>query len=236
MDAFSLDAGIATSTCPTIWALRMRTSMSAMGSLMLIVFPYQLALMTPGTSPLSARSRSLLRPRPNLRYTPRGLPVSAQRLRRRTGEASRGIFCSWSRATSLASSVARLLCSTSKRAARFALNFSTVFLRFWLRSVSASLAMPDSSVLERETERGEQCARLVVVFRRGGDCDVHAPQRVDLVVFDLGEDDLFLEAQVVVAAAVEGAVRDAAKVADARHRDIHQAVEELVHARTAQRH
>src|SRR5258706_6798258 len=39
MDAFSLDAGIETSTCPTIWALRMRTSMSAMGSLMLIVFP-----------------------------------------------------------------------------------------------------------------------------------------------------------------------------------------------------
>src|SRR5688572_29583405 len=36
MEAFSLDAGIATSVCPTIWALRMRISMSAMGSLMLM--------------------------------------------------------------------------------------------------------------------------------------------------------------------------------------------------------
>ena len=61
-------------------------------------------------------------------------------------------------------------------------------------------------------------------------------QRVDLVVLDLGEDDLFLDADVVVAAAVEGAAGDAAEVAHARHRDGHQAVEELVHARAAQRH
>ena len=45
--------------------------------------PYQLALITPGTSPCIASSRSLMRPRPNLRYTPRGRPVSAQRLRSR---------------------------------------------------------------------------------------------------------------------------------------------------------
>src|SRR6185503_20332783 len=38
MDALILDAGIATSVCPTIWALRMRTSMSAMGSLILMRF------------------------------------------------------------------------------------------------------------------------------------------------------------------------------------------------------
>src|SRR5260221_512549 len=35
---------------------------------------------------------------------------------------------------------------------------------------------------------------------------------------------------------VERAVRHAAEVTDARHRDVHQAVEELVHARAAQRH
>jgi hypothetical protein len=66
--------------------------------------PYQLALMTPGTSPRIASSRSLLRPRPNLRYTPRGRPVIAQRLRSRVGEASRGSFCSFSRAASRSSS------------------------------------------------------------------------------------------------------------------------------------
>src|SRR6185436_7418757 len=38
MEALILDAGIATSVCPTIWALRMRTSMSAMGSLILMRF------------------------------------------------------------------------------------------------------------------------------------------------------------------------------------------------------
>src|SRR3989441_7902727 len=198
--------------------------------------PYQLALITPGTSPRSARSRSLLRPRPNLRYTPRGLPVSAQRLRRRTGEASRGSFCSLSRAASLASSVARESWITSSRAARRALNFSTVLRRFWSRSLTASLAMPGSSVLERETERGEQRARLVVGLRRGGDRDVHPAQRVDLVVIDLRKDDLLLETEAVIAPAVKSAVRHAAEIADARHGNVHQAVEELVHPRAAQRH
>src|SRR5687767_3866180 len=36
METFSREAGITVSVCPTIWALRMRTSMSATGSLMLI--------------------------------------------------------------------------------------------------------------------------------------------------------------------------------------------------------
>jgi hypothetical protein len=50
---------------------------------------YQLALTTPGMSPLKASSRILLRPRPNLRKVPRGRPVSSQRLRwtRRVGVA-----------------------------------------------------------------------------------------------------------------------------------------------------
>src|SRR5918992_2002898 len=39
MALFSLEAGIATSVCPTSWALRMRTSMSAIGSLMLMRIP-----------------------------------------------------------------------------------------------------------------------------------------------------------------------------------------------------
>src|SRR5574340_16405 len=38
MEDFSLEAGITVSVWPTIWALRMRISMSAMGSLMLIRF------------------------------------------------------------------------------------------------------------------------------------------------------------------------------------------------------
>src|SRR5688572_30503512 len=40
MALFSFEAGIETSVCPTSWALRMRISMSAMGSLMLMRSPY----------------------------------------------------------------------------------------------------------------------------------------------------------------------------------------------------
>src|SRR5436190_18174484 len=119
---------------------------------------------------------------------------------------------------------------------RRALYLATVLTRFFWRRTRASLAMRFTSVLERETERGEQRARLVVGFSRGHDGDVHATQRVDLVVLDLGEDDLLFDAEAVVAAAVERAVGHAAKVADARDGDVDQAVEEFVHARAAQRH
>src|SRR4026208_1422876 len=98
----------------------------------------------------------------------------------------------------------------SSSCARLALNFSTVLRRFWSRSLSASLAMRSLSVLEREAERREQRARLVVGSRRGGDGDVHSPQGVDLVVLDLGENDLLLEAEAVVAAAGGRAVGHAA--------------------------
>src|SRR5438552_12815803 len=124
----------------------------------------------------------------------------------------------------------------SSSAARRTLNFSTVLRRFWSRSLSASLAIGLSSVLEREAERREQRARFVVALSRGDDRDVHPAQRVDLVVVDLGKDDLLLDAQAVVAAAVERAVGHAAEVADARDGDVDQAIEELVHARAAQRH
>src|SRR5690606_21322640 len=57
---------------------------------------------------------------------------------------------------------------------------------------------------------------------------------VDLVVFDLGEDDLFLHADVVVPATVERAARHAAEVAHPGEGDRHQAIEELVHPPAAQ--
>src|SRR5262245_25122158 len=120
--------------------------------------------------------------------------------------------------------------------ARFAENLATSLRRFSLRRTVESFAIKNPSVLERKPERREQRPRLVVGLRRGGDADVQPPERVDLVVVDLREDDLFLHAERVVAAAVERAVRDAAEVADPGHRDRHQAVEELVHPLAAQRH
>src|SRR3982751_3933268 len=119
---------------------------------------------------------------------------------------------------------------------RRALYLATVLTRFFWRRTRASLAIWFTSVLEREAERREQRARLVVGLGGGVECDVHAADRVDLVVLDLGEDDLLLHAEAVVAAAVERAVRHAAEVADARDGDVDQPIEELVHAGAAQRH
>src|SRR5688572_24794695 len=64
---------------------------------------YQLALRRPGTSPFMVALRSMFRPRPNLRYTPRERPDSSQRLRWRLGDESRGSFCSLVTASSFSS-------------------------------------------------------------------------------------------------------------------------------------
>src|SRR6266513_4698249 len=131
----------------------MRVSMSAIGSLMLIlsppsevraegadepplalrergggegavngrkhIHPYQLALTTPGISPCIAISRSLLRPRPNLRNTPRGRPVSLHRLRSRVGLESRGSCCSFCLAARRSSSESLMLAIVVCSSARF---------------------------------------------------------------------------------------------------------------------
>src|SRR5258705_13855159 len=111
----------------------------------------------------------------------------------RTGEASSGSFCSLARASSFASSEARELLMMSKSAARLTLNFSTVWRRFSFLSFTASLAMRFYLLPERKAEGSEQCARLVVRLCGGVDGGVHATGRVDLVVFDLRENDLRLD-------------------------------------------
>src|SRR5688572_28009060 len=89
---------------------------------------------------------------------------------------------------------------------------------------------------ERNPEQLQQLSRLLVGLRGGDDRNVHAARLVDLHVVDLGEQQLILEAERVVAAAVEALGRNPAEVADARQRHRDQAVEELPHALTAQRH
>src|SRR5215470_19137924 len=59
------------------------------------------------------------------------------------------------------------------------------------------------SLPERKIERGQQRPRLVVGLGRGADHDVHAPDLRRLVVVDLGEDDVLLDADGVIATAVE---------------------------------
>src|SRR5215467_16295092 len=236
IETLRLEEGTPTAVFPTAWALRIRVSISAMGSVMLMrSASYQLALMSPGISPRRAISRSLLRASPNLRNTPRGRPVSLHRLRRRTGEAFRGSCWSCSRASWRSSSERFTSLMVASSAARRAAYLATVLRRFCSRLMRASLAM-ESSGLEREAERGKQRPRLVVRLCSRGDGDVESPQGVDLVVLDLGENDLLLDPEAVVAATIEGAARDAPEVADAGDGDGHEAIEELVHALAAQRH
>src|SRR5690606_13266903 len=89
---------------------------------------------------------------------------------------------------------------------------------------------------ERKIERFEQRTTGLVVLRRRRDRDVHAPNRIDLIVCNLREDDLLFHAEVVIATAVERPRAQAAKVADTRHGDVHEPIQELVHTRTTQRH
>src|ERR1035437_451468 len=89
---------------------------------------------------------------------------------------------------------------------------------------------------EWQAEPPQERQRRLVAFGRSGNRDVETPDLSDVVVVDLGEDDLLADAERVVTAAVERARIEPAEVANARqsHRD--ESVEELVHACSAQRH
>src|SRR3954447_23414072 len=73
-----------TSSCIAVLALRMRVSMSAMGSVSIVVPPHQLDFVRPGISPAWASSRRHTRQRPNLRNTERARPQRRHRVYPRT--------------------------------------------------------------------------------------------------------------------------------------------------------
>src|SRR6185312_592215 len=148
-----------------------------------------------------------MRHSPNLRNTERGRPQRRQRVYPRV--LYFGVRCWRTRNEVLA--IAVPLASVRRRAGR-----------------------PAAVSREWHPEQLEQRERLLVGSRARGDRDVESPDLIDLVVVDLREDDLLLDAHVVVAAAVEGARRQAAEVADPRDRYRQQAVEELVGALAAQ--
>ena len=78
-------------------------------------------------------------------------------------------------------------------------------------------------------DQGQQLAGFFVGLSGGADDDVHAADLVDLIVLDLGEDQLLLDAQGIVAAAVEGVGADAAEVADTGQSHVEQTIQELPH-------
>src|ERR671937_2148820 len=79
---------------------------------------------------------------------------------------------------------------------------------------------------ERQAEPAQQREGMLVRLRGCRDRDVEAANLLDVVVVDLREDDLLGDSQREVAAAVERARVEAPEVADARHCDRHEPIEE----------
>src|SRR5207248_7076124 len=98
-----------------------------------------------------------------------------------------------------------------------------------LSSPMLSLPLRLAGTTEREAERPQERATLLVVGCGGADGDVHAAHRVDLVVVDFREDQLLGDAERVVAATVERVGVHAPEVADAGDGDADEPVVELPH-------
>src|SRR5580692_7760012 len=213
ISAFNLEAGTSTFGWRACIAFRTRVSMSAMGSLVISspTQPYQLALTTPGISPFNASWRKHRRQMPNLRRNARGRPQRQQRLRWRPGSlAIPGLF--WA----FAAMDSRRIVSSLMSLAIFAV-------------VDISLLF-NALLPERHSHLAQQRHALGVRARRGGDGYIHALGLFHLGVIDLRENQLVLDSQRIIAAAVEALGGNTAEIADTRQSHVHQAVEKLVHA------
>src|ERR1700742_2403836 len=141
----------------------------------------------------------------------------------RVADELRGIWASFSVAANR-SSIGRFLSAMIAFSfARFGAAFFVIRLRRLFFSIELFFAMLGSwvsaferlfsrSLPEREIECGQQGPRLVVGLRSRADRDVHAARFRDLVEVDLGENDVLLDAERVVAAAVEALRVQAAEV------------------------
>src|SRR5215469_434581 len=134
----------------------------------------------------------------------------------RTFEELRGSLASLRRALKR-SSAGRLMSSAfAFSAARLAAYFATIRSRLAFRFIWLSFAMSSALSMERKLEAGEKRARLVVGLRTGVDDDVHAPHVLGLVVIDLDEDDVLLEAERKISSPIEALRIEAAETANAR--------------------
>src|SRR5690606_8679660 len=163
-----------------------------------------------------AISRRHTRHRPNFRYTECGRPQRWHRVYART--ANFGLRFA-------------LLIK-----AFFAISYCSLLMVAFLGSFALRPAAPSSPgrplrsltsslLLEREAQVPQQRPALLVARRRRHHGDVHTADPVDLVLVDLVEHRLLVEAERVVAVPVELPGAQPAEVADARQRDGHESVE-----------
>src|SRR5665647_1143329 len=79
---------------------------------------------------------------------------------------------------------------------------ATSLSRLSSRSIKAILATGHLG-FEGETETSQQCLALLVSLGRCGDTDIEATQGIDLVIFNLRENDLLFDTDVVVTPAIK---------------------------------
>src|SRR5690348_16634397 len=252
ISVFTRDTGMSTRRCRDAHALRIRVSISAIGSVMLMKSNssrirrrggdqwviggwwlvatnhqspatnhyYQEAFRTPGIIPDKASSRKQMRQTPNRRRNARDRPQRLQRLCACT--ANFGLRFVFSIQDFFAIDEYRRKCGKVRWSA----------VRFASDEPPALLVV----AAERHAQLLQQRERHVVAVRARHEGDVHAVDLLDVVVVDLGEDHLLLDAERVIATSIEGARTEAAEVANTRDRHRDEPVEELPHARAAQRH
>src|SRR5260370_4512785 len=158
----------------------------------------------------------------------------------RVADELRGNSASLSRAANCSSGGSERSSAIALSRARFdAMRFTSCARRRFL-STELFFAMGTRvlgrSVDERHLEATEEGLRLRMGPRRRDEDDVHAAHGIDLVVVDLREHQLLLEAEREIAAPVEALAGDAAEVTYARQGNADEPVEELVHALAPQRH
>src|SRR5215469_8530844 len=137
----------------------------------------------------------------------------------RVGEELRGIWASLRLASKRSSIGSSLLFAIALRRMRLAAFCFESFMRrlfFSIELVFAIYVLRALRLAERELHLAQQCPCLIVGLGRRAHNDVHAPDRLGFVVVDLGENDVFLDAEREVAAPVEALRIEAAEVANAR--------------------
>src|SRR6185503_4284815 len=135
----------------------------------------------------------------------------------------RGSLASLRRAAKRSSAGTFMSSAVFFSSARLAAYCATSFSRFLFRLIWLVFAMAASVRREGKLEAFEKRLGLFVGLRRSVEDNIHAPNRLGLVVVDFQEHDVFLHAHGVIAPAIEAFGVDAAEVAHARQRHGDQA-------------
>src|SRR5580704_17769776 len=258
ISSFSLEAGISTFWCRALIALRIRVSISATGSVNLMrsfssiarmLRPFLLCAEEPATTSVTLLPAARVKPRPSqlpgrLR-NPGNLATQRQTAETQTAQAelaqkrartpadlaavvsSRGKF----RLRRLA--VARL---AKHLLYLFVLNSFCSSHETFLIRMNQSINDSISQFLrpERHAERTQQSSRLVVAAGCGHNGDVHALLLVHLGVINFRKNQLVVQAERVIPAAIERLRGNSLKVTHTRQYDVDQPVEKFIHAIAAQ--